>query len=335
MRLFVLYDKSGIHSGRALGKELYATLGREHTVLMGRPQRLSELVAEGEKFDYVINVGWFGEINCPGGVVLNLPTHIGLSSNKFRARKKFVEKGISAPGLWETVEEIPEGAFPVIARTTHHSKGKGFWFCNTKAEVYSATQGGVQRKNKLITTRKGNRVWRPREVYSKGATHFLKFISNTREFRVHAIAPEVNLKDCKPDDYLVLKLSEKVPGPKGVSNKIIKNHDNGWMFSFPKDQKSPILDAVRDLARKTLAVFNLHWGAVDIIYCLDTKRALVLEINSSPCLTDDHANTLDKYAKGIAALVGARPKLERKKNPQVVPKKQKRSYLNLLDKVGI
>ncbi len=82
-----------------------------------------------------------------------------MSANKKLARIRFKAKGLSAPELWLNVKSIPKCEYPVIGRTTCHMKAQGFWFCRNRLEA--------------------NKAW------SMGATHFMKFIENTREFRAH------------------------------------------------------------------------------------------------------------------------------------------------------
>ncbi len=334
MNIFVVYDKSGIHSGRALGDGLAASMGTMHTVETGRPDKLAQLVAAGRKFDFVVNVGCFTHLETGDAVVLNKPGSIGLSSNKLRARLRFVEKSIAAPTLWQDAYAIPDSAFPVIARTTHHSKGRGFWFCKNTAAAVAASTPGARTTNVLITTRKGARVWRPRSVVSSGATHFIKYIDNTREFRVHVMSKSPELSS-EYDDLSVLKLSEKVPGDGGSKSNIIKNVDNGWVFSFPENLEDPILDLVRVEAKKAIAACNLHWGAVDIV--LAGGKVYVLEINSTPCLTDDTANTIDKYLRGIRRLVGLRSAKKPQELIDVPPpaRRPTTKLVPLLNRIGL
>ncbi len=326
MDIFVVYDRSGIHSGRALGEGLSdsVTPSAIHKIEMGRPDRLARLISSGQEFDYVVNVGCFGSMKTGRAIVLNKPGAIGTSSNKLRARQKFVEHGISAPKLWQDPHAIPDKEFPVIARTTHHSKGRGFWFCKNTEEAIKAATPGTAAGKVLITTRKGNRVWRDGDITSSGATHFIKYIPNTREFRVHVMA-RTDDTDFDVEDMSILKISEKVPGDEGSKSDIIKNVDNGWVFSFPEDLDDPVMDLVRMEAKKAISAFKLHWGAVDIV--LSNGKVYVLEINSTPCLTDDTSNTIDKYIKGIRRLMG----LQAAKRIE----KSTRSIVPLLSRVGL
>ena len=278
MRIFVLYDKSGIHSGRLLGRHLSRNLAGKATVQRGRPERLQELVRAGTRFDYILNIGWYKPFDCGGALILNAPELISLSSNKRNARIKFKQLGIPAPQLWLTPKDIQPGFFPLVARTTHHTKGRGLWLCKNAPDAVMAA--------------------------AAGATHFLKLIPNTREFRVHVMAPGTKLGGLKAEDYKILKLSEKVPNPNANPDEVIKNHESGWFFGYPKDKKEAILQRVREVGKRTVKEFGLHWGAVDIMVSKDTGEPYVLEINSTPCLTDDHANTLEKYSDAVCTMLG-------------------------------
>lgn len=278
MKIYVLYDKKGIHSGRALGSKLISNLYGKATVKKGRLIRLERLQRR-ERFDYIVNIGYFKPFDCRGAKILNDPIAVGTSSNKRKARIIFRDNEVPSPKLFLSASSIRNDDLPVVGRTTHHMKGKGLWYCKTLSEAKTAEK--------------------------RGATHFIKFIPNTREFRIHVVSPKIDgLVDFKPYDYLVLKLSEKLPKAGAKTNPIVKSHNNGWAFSYPKDRDDPVLEIARSAARKALASVGLNWGAVDVMVSKDTDIAYVLEINSAPCLTDEHSNTLDKYAGAITSLVG-------------------------------
>lgn len=323
IKVFVLYDRSGIHSGRSLGKYLSAKFGSKANIQRGRPATLATLARQGAKFDYVVNVGWYKDVPNTGAIILNPPSSVARSSNKRRARIVFRDEKVPAPKLWLSPGEVKQGDLPVIARTTHHTKGRGLWYCRTLADVRSASKHQVRTVMKLIRTRKNNLVRRPRKIESPGATHYLKFIPNTREFRVHVMSPRPDMEDLKAEDFVVIKLSEKIPAAGAKTNEIVKSHDNGWFFGYPKDRKDPALPLIREVARKSIQVLGLHWGAVDIMISKDTGAAYVLEVNSTPCLTDDNANTLEKYGTSIGSLLGLAPSMERKKPIKKVVSKRK------------
>lgn len=282
MKAFVLYGKNGLESGRVLGDELSKRLSDSgHSVKKGRISRLERLQDNGSEFDYVINVGWYKPTAVPHNcLIVNVPEGVSNSSNKRKARIRFKQLGIPAPRLWLRGGNILEADLPVVGRTTHHMKGWGLWYCETLEQVRTAVV--------------------------EGATHFLKFIRNTREFRVHVMATRLSLGGDPKDNYKVIKLSEKNPGPGVKHNAIVKNHESGWVFGYPKNKKDPGLPLVRSSAKKTISSFGLHWGAVDIM--VSGGAPYVLEINSTPCLTDDNASTLDRYVFSIGRLLGVNVK---------------------------
>jgi hypothetical protein len=299
-KVFVLYNNSGIHSGRALGNEL-ANLSRGRNNLQidkGRPDRLRQLIAAKEKFDVIVNVGCSEQVlDSKKTLIINDPEAIARSVHKLRARKLFKEKNVPAPELWLSPEDITKEAFPVVARTSYHTKGRGFWFCKNKKDAVAAKEAG--------------------------ATHFLKFIQNTREFRIHVRAPQMSLTTVEADDYLTLKISEKLPSEEGGNqSQVVKNHDNGWVFSYPKDAKTnKHITTAKDVAKQTVKELGLHYGAVDILISRDTNRVYVLEVNTSPCLTDETSDTLEKYSEGVLSLLNLVPQaaVVAKAPPIVVP----------------
>lgn len=299
MKIFVLYDRSGIHSGRVLGRHLIQRLAGKATVRRGRPSRLIELQEAGKTFDYIINVGWYKRFDPKGAVVLNVPEAIRLSSNKRNARVRFRSKNVPAPQLWLKYDAVWKKDLPVIARTTHHTKGRGLWFCQTQREVDVA--------------------------HEAGATHYLKFVPNIREFRVHAMAPKPELGRVDESAYRVIKVSEKLPRGSASREDVVKNHENGWFFGYPANKKDPVLGRVRSVAKKAIKTFGLHWGAVDIMVSRDTGELYVLEINSTPCLTDDQANTLERYSNSLCILLGLEPLPVKKKRPNLQPLPIKRT----------
>ena len=247
----------------------------------------------------VINIGCFSSLPAGyNGLVLNKPASIAHSSNKRKARITFEKEDIPAPQLW-TTGAIPRDSYPLVGRTTNHSKGQGFWFCRNHFDA--------QRANRL------------------GATHFIKFIEDTREFRVHVVSQ--TLGERTEADYASIKMSEKVfeGVHHGQQTDVMKNRVNGWVFKHPNEISAKLLANLRSVAKKAVATFDMEWGAVDIMADKDTGELYVLEINSSPRLTDQHANTVDKYADWILHLADVKKKnikMVAKTAPRYVPPKQ-------------
>lgn len=269
-----MYNPKSSPSAKVLANEIRAqTLG-----LLVKRGTVKSKHLKRRVFDYVINVGnsmKYGFDNTTE--IINLPNRIARSANKKLARMRFKAQKISAPTLWLSPKDIPAAEFPVVGRTTYHMKARGFWYCKKPADAVQAKKAG--------------------------ATHFIKFIKNTREFRAHVFA--TSLKPKSWEDYVIVRLVEK---RQTVSTKtaIIKNHENGYRFVKPAKTSQGVLEAVRHLAKETIHKFGLHYGGVDIVFSQDTNKAYVLEINTTPCLTDETSSTLDIYTSHFIDLIGAK-----------------------------
>jgi len=274
--LYILYKNTGVYSGRALRKELEKLY--EGPVRGGFPGRFQSLLRKGQKPELVVNLGTTEEFAYKGST-LNTQEMVRAASNKRRARIIFQEAEIPAPTLFLRARDIPKGDLPVIGRTSYHHKGRGFWFCKTARDLSRAVDAG--------------------------ATHFLEFIPKTREYRVHTFIKarhlEIPPKERTADHYISIKVSEKVwqgetqPDP----NEPQKNHEFGWTFLGQQNRRGEELDVVRYAAKQAIAALGMDFGAVDVMYKLRTKQPFVLEVNSTPSLSDDNANTCEVYAKRI------------------------------------
>lgn len=280
--IFVLYKNNGCHSGRALRKAL-SELPLTETVRGGYPKRFEKIMAKEGVPQVVINLGTTDETSFTGKM-LNTPDMIRAGSNKKKARQIFAENDVPSPKLFNTSLEVSADELPVIGRTSYHSKGSGFWFCKTMAAVRSAQ--------------------------NDGATHFMQFIPNTREYRVHTFLKSKYWPE-RPGEldhshYVSTKISEKVwvgddaPDP----NEPQKNHTFGWTFLGPQDRREEELDVIRHAAKMAIASLGMDFGAVDVMYRVRNKLAYVLEVNSTPSLADENSDTCERYAKRILKTVG-------------------------------
>jgi glutathione synthase/RimK-type ligase-like ATP-grasp enzyme len=278
--LFVLYKNSGVHSGRALRKQLAGTY--DGKVLGGYPKRFEKIVKREGEPEYVINLGTTEEYPNLGATILNNREMVRTSSNKKAARRTFAEEGIPAPALYLRASEIPDDGFPVVGRTSYHSKGQGFWFCKDRTAANRAVKAG--------------------------ATHFMEFVPNTREYRVHTFikAKAIENEERKPEDYVSVKISEKVWTGEGSPDpdEPQKNHEFGWTFLGPQNRREEELDVVRNVAKQAIAALQMDFGAVDVMYRVRNKRPYVLEVNSTPSLSDDNADTCERYANRILKTLG-------------------------------
>jgi len=244
----------------------------------GYPKRFAGILKAGEDPKVVINLGVTDEVPYEGQII-NTQDMVRAASNKKKARQIFEETEVPAPELYLVVRDVSKGDLPVIGRTSYHHKGQGFWFCKTLAEVKCADR--------------------------EGATHFLKFIPNTREYRVHTFIKrkylEVSPEERKRENYVSIKISEKVWEGEGKPRKEEpqKNHEFGWIFRGPKDRREEELDVVRYAAKQAIAALGLDFGAVDVMYQVRSKQPYVLEVNSTPSLADENASTCEVYAGRI------------------------------------
>lgn len=278
--MFVLYKNTGVHSGRALRKMLADLYGER--VRGGYPKRFASVLKGGENPKIVINLGVTDDLPYEGEL-LNTQDMVRAASNKKKARQVFAEQGVPAPELFLKPSEVSKDDLPVVGRTSYHKKGEGFWFCKTLTEVKRAAK--------------------------EGATHFLEYVPNTREYRVHTFikAKYREEEERKPENYVSIKISEKVWQGDIAPDKDEpqKNHEFGWTFLGPQNRREEELDVVRHAAKQAIAALGLDFGAVDVMYRVRAKQPYVLEVNSTPSLSDENATTCEVYANRILKTIGA------------------------------
>jgi len=148
------------------------------------------------------------------------------------------------------------------------------------------------------------------KAVKEGATHFMEFVSNTREYRVHSFVGakhwEAARADRKPEHYASIKISEKVWAGDGQPdpNSPQKNHEFGWSFLAPQNRREEEINVVRYAAKQAIASLGMDFGAVDVMYRLGNKLPYVLEVNSTPSMADEAASTCEVYAKRILRTIG-------------------------------
>jgi hypothetical protein len=249
-------------------------------VLGGYPKRFAGVLRKSTP-SCVINLGTTGEISFKGKVV-NPKEMVQSASNKKQARIAFQEAGVPAPKLFLRGRDVTQADLPVIGRTSYHKKGEGLWLCKTLTEIQRAC--------------------------CAGATHFLEFIPKAREYRVHTFCKKAAFgKEGRGiEDFVSVKLVEKVwqGDTKPDPNQIQKNHEFGWVFLGQQNRREEELDVVRYSAKQAIAALGLDFGAVDVMYKVRDKRPYVLEVNSTPSLADDTANTCEVYAQRILSMLG-------------------------------
>lgn len=154
--------------------------------------------------------------------------------------------------------EVIEDDLPVVGRPDYHSQGRWLRYIETLEQMYKDI-----RVNKRHPT-----------------THYQKFISDAREFRVHIVFGHS------------IKISEKITPD---FNARVKNHRFGAKCVYPENFTHK--KTLRRIAREAVESLCLDFGAVDILYKDD--KFYVLEVNSAPCLTDANSDTLERYVNAF------------------------------------
>lgn len=209
----------------------------------------------------------------PRGRTINPPAAVGSASNKLKMRQRFLVAGVHGPRVYDraAAETVVSDEYPLIGRSTSHTRSNGLWVCRTREEVAAAC---CDRRTP--------------------ATHFLEVIRATdlREYRVHIVNDKC------------IKISEKVLGLEGPGNSVggvpIRSCDRGWVYRVPQTRRRRELRAA---ARGAVTALGLHLGAVDVLQDHDSKRTWVLEVNAAPGMSDE-STTLRRYQSAIAEAWG-------------------------------
>lgn len=111
---------------------------------------------------------------------------------------------------------------------------------------------------------------------------YVRYVPKKDEYRIHIF------------DNRIIDIQKKAMkyGEKDANFKI-RNRASG--FVYKREDIEPPLE-VEEVALQAFKAFSLHFGAVDVIWTENTKKALVLEINTAPGL---EGQTVVSYAEAI------------------------------------
>lgn len=122
-----------------------------------------------------------------------------------------------------------------------------------------------------------------------GCPLYVAYRKKKREYRVHvAFGQVIDVQQKrKRNDYV------------GEVDYAVRNHHTGWIYARESVEASEVRDAI---AIHAVALLDLDFGAVDIIYNEHDNQYLVLEVNTAPGL---EGTTVAKYTEAFTRRIQA------------------------------
>jgi len=199
--------------------------------------------------------------------VLNNPQLITLCSNK----RDFFAKFQGAPYLIESTTDF-----------------------NTAFEWVKSGKTAVCRTKLTGHSGEGIVIFTPQDLIEKKefpkAPLYTQYKKKKHEFRLHVVNGEIIDEQRK-----VLRTDDDRPEKPDFH---IRTHNNGFIFarndSSLKDEG--MMNSVRECVLDCFSDTGLDFGAIDVIYNSNEKKAYILEINTAPGLT---GTTLDNYVNAF------------------------------------
>lgn len=253
MTTFISYGKFSSKTGR----ELVKATGLQRVKTWSKARR-----AMGKAGKHVI-INWGATIGDglterlmrnAKAAMMNHPDALMGNKDKRLSLEKMHAAEVPVPAFWK-IADVPDDAYPVIARTKNHFGGSGFWRCNDKEALVLAE--------------------------SEGATHALKLIVKSAEYRVHVFLNRA------------VRIVRKVKTREDASD-LCRSHKNGWRFKSVAKENIPA--GLEEIAVNAVKSIGLQTGAVDVVTQKKTGRLLVLEVNSTPGL---EGHSIEAWAQAI------------------------------------
>lgn len=199
-------------------------------------------------------------------------------SNKRLQLEAMRAAGVPCPR--DIAERAMNEPYPQVGRPDNHRAGYGFWLVHNAQEREQATRCG-----------------------QLSATHFMEYIANAREFRVHIAFG----KSIKLTEKLYVPTNSEGPlhGLAAQRFPHVRSHVNGWHQMAPQPNAHRV--SLRTHAKAAVAALGLDFGAVDILMRETAPFPagpfevdfFVLEVNSAPALTDPNTDTLARYVSAF------------------------------------
>lgn len=233
----------------------------------------------GSKFKYnpnrhtVINWGGSHESHgVPNRMFINFPTCVANAANKLH----FFQ------AMFAYNDEHDDRTVPIPLFTTDKQVAQR-WLNEGKKVCARATLTGNSGAG-LTIHRRGDEL--------PNVPMYVMYVPKTAEYRVHIFQ---SLDGAEYFTRVVKKkLKHDAPADR---NKLIRNHENGYVFSL---DTGPVPLCVNVAAMNALKASGLHFGAVDIGYNEKTGTCIVYEINTAPGI---EGSTVDWYAEQFRKLV--------------------------------
>lgn len=188
------------------------------------------------------------------------------SSSKFKMKECFKKAGVQSPDFWRNHQNIPEDAYPIVAKINYGSRGNGMYKLDSPLA-----------KQAFVTNRDLSRYY------------FEKFYTHTREYRLH-----VTEMGCFYTCRKMLK--QNTPEDK----KWYRNNDNciWYLESNPSFNKPDSWDNIVAECIKAMKSVGLDFAACDVK--VNKKGNFqILEVNSAPSFGEE---TEAQYRKIIPQL---------------------------------
>ena len=174
-------------------------------------------------------------------------------------------------------------------------------FFNVKAEAERARQAGDIWLARTRNGTGGSGITVVRDgVALPAAQLYVKYTPKQREFRAHVFR-------VPGQDPKVIHLQEK-KRKQGVEQtndqKLIRSHDNGWVFCEQNLDVSATLRAkIEQVSTAALTALGLDFAAFDLILTKDGRNVLVLEANTRPGV--ESSGTASAYAGAFISAAAA------------------------------
>lgn len=164
------------------------------------------------------------------------------------------------PEFWTDAEDIPDEAFPIVARTVLNGhSGEGIVIAETRDELPHAPL-------------------------------YVKYVKKQHEYRVH-----LGWDSQQWTTIAVQRKARKHDHPEDAVDWKVRNLKNGFIYARHNVQAPEV---VLDAARRAMEASGLEFGAADVIMNERNNQAYVLEINTAPGLTGQTVEDYAEFFRG-------------------------------------